>query len=184
MLLRTTPLSIGCANNSCLPAITVCDVGNLGLIYHGSKIQQHAGYQLANSLCPWNSLRWRQNGHDSVSNNQPRECLLNRLIRCRSKKTLKLRVTGLCVGNSPETGGFPAQRASNAENVSIWWRHHVSNLFWWLTLRFWNVKKKLTHWGRDKMAFILQTRFLHAFSWTKLFEGRLKFSWSLFRKVH
>ena len=27
-------------------------------------------------------------------------------------------------GNSPRTGGFPAQRASNAENVSIWWRHH------------------------------------------------------------
>ena len=22
-------------------------------------------------------------------------------------------------------GEFPAQRASNAENVSIWWRHHV-----------------------------------------------------------
>ena len=41
------------------------------------------------------------------------------------KKTLKLCVTGLCVGNSPVTGEFPAQMASNAENVSIWWRHHV-----------------------------------------------------------
>ena len=30
----------------------------------------------------------------------------------------------LCAGNSPVTGEFPAQRASNAENVSIWWRHH------------------------------------------------------------
>ena len=36
----------------------------------------------------------------------------------------KLRVTGLCEGNSPGTGEFPAQMASNAENVSIWWRHH------------------------------------------------------------
>ena len=45
-------------------------------------------------------------------------------IRRRSKKTSKLRVTGLCEGNSPVTDGFPAQRASNAENVSIWWRHH------------------------------------------------------------
>ena len=26
---------------------------------------------------------------------------------------------------SPGTGEFPAQMASNAENVSIWWRHHV-----------------------------------------------------------
>ena len=25
---------------------------------------------------------------------------------------------------SPGTGEFPAQMASNAENVSIWWRHH------------------------------------------------------------
>ena len=32
---------------------------------------------------------------------------------------------GLCVGNSPVTGEFPAQRASNAENVSIWWRHRA-----------------------------------------------------------
>ena len=29
------------------------------------------------------------------------------------------------VGNSPVTGEFPAQMASNAENVSIWWRHNV-----------------------------------------------------------
>ena len=42
----------------------------------------------------------------------------------RSKKTSKPRVTGLCAGNSPETGEFPAQMASNTENVSIWWRHH------------------------------------------------------------
>ena len=41
------------------------------------------------------------------------------------KKTSKLPVTGLCAGNSPGTGEFPAQMASNAENVSIWWRHHV-----------------------------------------------------------
>ena len=29
------------------------------------------------------------------------------------------------VGNSMVTGEFPAQRDSNAENVSIWWRHHA-----------------------------------------------------------
>ena len=28
------------------------------------------------------------------------------------------------VGKSSETGEFHAKRASNAENVSIWWRHH------------------------------------------------------------
>ena len=70
------------------------------------------------------ALRWRQNGRDSGSNHQPYDCLLNRLFRHRSKKTPKLRVTGLCAGNSPGTREFPAQMTSNAENVSIWWRHH------------------------------------------------------------
>ena len=69
-------------------------------------------------LCSWNffgiwlslphyrqhlciSLQWRHNDNDGVSNHQPSGCLLNRLFRRRSKKTSKLRVTGLCVGNSP-----------------------------------------------------------------------------------
>ena len=71
------------------------------------------------------SLRWRHNGQGGVSNHQPRDCLLNRIFRCRSKKTSKLRVTGLCAGNSPGTGEFPAQKTSYAENISISWRHHV-----------------------------------------------------------
>ena len=83
-------------------------------------------------LCGF-SLQWRHNEHDGVSNHQPHDCLLNRLLpfiyrrlfRRRSKKAPKLRVTGLCVGNSPVIGEFPAQMGSNAENVSIWWRHHV-----------------------------------------------------------
>ena len=41
-------------------------------------------------------MQWRQNGSDSVPNHQPRDCLLNRLFRRRSKKTSTLRVTGLC----------------------------------------------------------------------------------------
>ena len=69
--------------------------------------------------------QWRHNEHDSVSNHQPHDCLPNRLFRRRSMKTSKLRVTGLCVGNSPGTGEFPTQMASNAESVSIWWRHHA-----------------------------------------------------------
>ena len=66
-------------------------------------------------------LQWRHNGRDSVSNHQPHPGLFKR----RSKKTSKLRVTGLCVGNSPVTGEFPAQMASNAENVSNWWCHQA-----------------------------------------------------------
>ena len=44
------------------------------------------------------------------------------------RKTSKPSVTGLCEGNSTVTGEFPAQRASNRENVSIWWRHHLRSI--------------------------------------------------------
>ena len=47
-------------------------------------------------------------------------CLLKHLFRRKWKKPAKLRVTGLCEGNSP----FPTQKTSYAENISIWWRHH------------------------------------------------------------
>ena len=64
-------------------------------------------------------LQWRHNGCDGVSNHQPRDCLPKRLIRHRPKKTPKLRVTGFVMGiHRWQTG-------SNAENFSIWWRHHV-----------------------------------------------------------
>ena len=71
------------------------------------------------SLWCWNQsipLHWR---HDCevISNHQRFDCLLNCLFKSRSKKTSKLHVSGLYE--------FPAQRVSNAENVSIWWRHHA-----------------------------------------------------------
>ena len=75
-------------------------------------------------------VQWHHNEYDGVSNHQCLHCLLNRLFRRRSKKASKLRVTGLCEGNSPVTGGFPSQRASNAENISIWWLHHDVWFIW------------------------------------------------------
>ena len=51
------------------------------------------------------------------------------------KNPSKLRVTALCEWNSSVTGEFPAQRASNADNVSIWWRHHDTvESTWWLLM--------------------------------------------------
>ena len=75
-----------------------------------------------------NPLQWRHNEGDDVSNHQPQDYLLNRLFGCRSKKTSKLRVIGLCAGKSPGTCEFLAQMTSNAANVSFWWRHHAT--FW------------------------------------------------------
>ena len=70
------------------------------------------------------TLPWRHNECDSVSNHQPPDCLLNCLFRRRSNKKSKLRIARLCVGSSPMTGEFTAQMASYVENVSIWWHHH------------------------------------------------------------
>ena len=70
-------------------------------------------------------LPWRHNERYGVSNHRGLDCLLSRVFRRKSKKTSKLRVTDLCEGNSLVTREFPARRASNAENVSIWWRHHA-----------------------------------------------------------
>ena len=100
---------------------------------------------LQNSLV-WTDLFWKFAVHDDViackhysdvifdvmasQNHQPHDWLINCLFRCRSKKTSNVRVTGLCAGNSPVTGEFPTQMASNVENVSIWWRHHDFSHCW------------------------------------------------------
>ena len=84
------------------------------------KLDQYRGYWCPGSLhfqdisihSTDRTLRWRHNGRDGVPNYQPHNCLLNRLFWRRSKKTSKLRVTGLCAGNSPVTGKFSTQMAS------------------------------------------------------------------------
>ena len=91
------------------------------------KIPSHVSSKLvpiSHDKCT--SLWWCHNGYNGASNHQPHDYLLNPLFRRRSKKTSKLCVTGLCAGNSLGTGEFPAQMASNEENVSIWWCHHVT----------------------------------------------------------
>ena len=66
----------------------------------------------------YSTLQWRHNESGGVSNHQRHDCLVNRLFKHRLKKTSKSRVTGLCEGNSPVTGAFPAQRASD-RNTTI-----------------------------------------------------------------
>ena len=66
-------------------------------------------------------LQRRHNGHDSVSRHQPHDCLRNRLFRQIKENIKAPRHWPLC-GKFTEV---PAQMASNAEKVSIWWRHHA-----------------------------------------------------------
>ena len=70
------------------------------------------------------TLQWRNNERHGISNHRRVDCLLSRLFRRKSKKTPRPRVNDLCARNSAVTGELPAQKASNAETISIWWRHH------------------------------------------------------------
>ena len=116
-------------NHLCLNTCWQCSCSKWDNSYgHTAKRYLHHALHTKLYIHSQFPLQWRHNGRDGVPNHQPKDCLLNRLFWRRSKKIPKLRVTGLCAGNSPVTGEFPAQMASNAENVSIWWRHHVSSI--------------------------------------------------------
>ena len=80
------------------------------LVSHSMTLKSKRAVSHALSTAHLSTLQWHHNRRHGVSNHQPDDCLLNRLFRHRSQKTLKLRVTGLCTGNSPVTGEFPAQR--------------------------------------------------------------------------
>ena len=87
-------------------------------------------------------LQWRHNGYDDVSNHQHHHCLLNLLYRRRSKKTSKLRVTGLCAGNSPETGDTSylllfTSPANQYHDDAIQWKHFP---------RYWPFVRGIHRW--------------------------------------
>ena len=106
------------------------------------------------------ALQWRHNDSDGVSNHQTHDYLLNLLSRRRSK----LRVTGPLGGEFTGDRWIIAQRASNVENSSIWWRLHGAQNIW---MQEWslvsknqkylidllksqpirNVDLTVTHWG-------------------------------------
>ena len=96
------------------------------------------------SALSYDALHWRHNDHDGVSNHQPHGCFLNRLLWRRSKKTSKLRVTGLCAGNSPGPVNSPHKgRVTRKmfpfddvimrlrhflQQVTVRWSHHVTSV--------------------------------------------------------
>ena len=65
-------------------------------------------------------LQWRYNGRDSVSNHQPNDFYSTVNSDANLRKHQGSASLPLC----GEFTGDPAQMASNAEKVSIWWRHH------------------------------------------------------------
>ena len=69
------------------------------------------------------TLQWRHNDH-GASQITSLALFTQPFIQTHIKENIKApRHWPLC-GEFTGTGEFPAQKASYAENVSIWWRHH------------------------------------------------------------
>ena len=98
-VMKTTPLSELCSDADC-------------------EVWRRPSVSNAKSL-----LQWRHNERDGVSNHRRLDCLIAQLfVQALDQRKHQSSVSLAFVRG---TGGFPSQRTSNAENVFIWWRHHV-----------------------------------------------------------
>ena len=97
-------------------------------------------------------------------------------FQAQIKKITKLRVTGLGWETTGEaTDGFFSQRASNAENVSIWWRHHAMPIIiYQLRMIFSGIFESATHRPATKFGV-----FIFLFN-----EFNKTLSWGIFQGIH
>ena len=65
--------------------------------------------------------------------------LIQQFIRVQIKENIKAPRHWPLWGNSPVAGEFPSQMANNAQNVSIWWRHHDNPFIYFNPLKHYNV---------------------------------------------
>ena len=100
--------------------------------YHPLKSRSHMNtgsdiYRQSACSCRF-SLRWRHNERDGVSNQPASRLFTQPFIQARIKENIKVPRHWPLWGESLATSESPAQRESHAENVSIWWHHHVKYL--------------------------------------------------------
>ena len=109
------------------------------------------------------TLQWRHNEPDGILNHR-RLIVYSTVCSGADQRKHQSSASLTFAGNSPVTGEFPAQRASNAENVSIWWRHHAlgtgnAGIYgntghnccrWWLFTILWSCIDWLLNWGSSK----------------------------------
>ena len=96
-----------------------CDI----YIYQLISILDEAKISRCEAIMITLPLQWRHE-REGVSNHGRLDCLLNRLSGADERNHQSSASLAFVGGNSPVTGEFPAQRASDAEKVSIWWRYH------------------------------------------------------------
>ena len=87
------------------------------------------------------ALQWRHIERNAVSYHWRLDCFHNRLFRHWSKKISRLHLIGLWRENSSVTGDFPAQRASDAKDDSIWCvvHQHGGIRYKLISVPLWNI---------------------------------------------
>ena len=75
---------------------------------------------------------------------QQLDCLWNSLFKIT--KETEFCFTGICEGNPLVTSGFPSQKTSNANSISMSWRHHVLSELLVTLPSFWNPSSFAICW--------------------------------------
>ena len=117
----------------------ICTIRASDQLFHTTTGIGYTNKEATLFYFPHLTWQWRHNGRDGVSNHHPHDCLLNRLFRRRSKKTSKLRVTGLCEKNPPVNSPASEQfylylAAKNSVHANVkmqtHWLHTCNNIIW------------------------------------------------------
>ena len=66
-------------------------------------------------------------------------------VQAQIKQNIKTPPRGHCKRNSPGTGEFLSQRASDAENVSTWWRHHATKYLSYISATLFQILPKYVY---------------------------------------
>ena len=91
-----------------------------------SPINHYDFIRISHSTAPWSTVHY----NDVIMGAMASQITRFTIVYSTGYSDVDKKNTAVCAGNSPVTGEFPAQMASNTENVSIWWRHYALNLLW------------------------------------------------------
>ena len=107
--------------------------------------KRHRGPRFPPPVRVTGSLQWHHNGRDIVSNHQPHHPTVYSTVYSDADQRKHQSSASLAfvreIHRGP-TDEFPTEMASNAENVSIWWRHHVFFVIA-MGIKTWDIKSVL-----------------------------------------
>ena len=119
-------------------SITLVKLGYLVCLYSRGSFKPCTEYNTCISIFsdPGNrvnnrissSLKHRHNGHDGVSNHQPRDCSTQPFIQAQIKENINTPRHWLLWGKFTGDRWIPPTKGQKREFFSIWWRHHVKSV--------------------------------------------------------